>query len=236
MKHRTVAVFVVGLALMGAVSQGIQKLSDVSDAAGKRLSAGLWNAVLSLHGQKVAGASNSRELLKSNFVEGQTVEIAAVKSESEGRGASSPKMSAKSSGRHEAREEEDGLALGEEEIELAHLKALDEVIDLDTDSKGRIVLRVPEMPLPNGAPTLQPFVFDRDKVRELAREYHTRVRARDVKKETPKVAAPPAPPAKAASESRWMVESSFRTELLNSSTNSDAKPTVKDCELTMTHE
>jgi hypothetical protein len=233
MKHRTVAVFVVGLALMGAVSQGIQKLSDLSDAAGKRLSAGLWNAVLGLHGQKVAGVSNSRELVKSSFVEGQVVETASVKSESEGRSASSPKSSAKSSEQYDSRQAEDDFDLAEDEIELAHLKALDEVFDLESVSNGHIMIRVPEAPLPNGAPTPQPFVFDREKVRELAHGYRALLRTREVKRESPKVAAPPAAPAKAAtSESRWTWESTFKTELLNSGANADAKTGAKDCELT----
>ncbi|HEX7175943.1 MAG TPA: hypothetical protein VF240_11845, partial [Pyrinomonadaceae bacterium] len=62
MKHRTVTVFIVVLAALAAVPQAFEQFSSLKDAAGNRLTAGVWNVFLSLHGQKVAGAPRAQQL------------------------------------------------------------------------------------------------------------------------------------------------------------------------------
>src|SRR5918993_3665089 len=62
MKHRTVTVFIVVLAALAAVPQAFEQLSSLKDAAGNRLTAGVWNVFLSLHGQKVEGGSRAQQL------------------------------------------------------------------------------------------------------------------------------------------------------------------------------
>src|SRR5918993_673475 len=62
MKHRTVTVFIVVLAALAAVPQAFEQLSSLKDAAGNRLTAGVWNVFLGLHGQKAEGGSRAQEL------------------------------------------------------------------------------------------------------------------------------------------------------------------------------
>ena len=62
MKHRTVTVFIVVLAALAAVPQAFEQVSSLKDAAENRLTAGVWNVFLSLHGQKVERGSRSQQL------------------------------------------------------------------------------------------------------------------------------------------------------------------------------
>ena len=147
MKHRTVTVFIVVLAALAAVPQAFEQLSSLKDAAGNRLTAGVWNVFLSLHGQKVEGGSRAQELPQT----ARLVRAAAPEGPAQSQVARREARPARS---FETASERPGLVhLGTEEAlevigkELAMLDGLDELISIETTpSEGLVVMRAPKPP------------------------------------------------------------------------------------------
>lgn len=147
MKHRTVTVLFVAVAALAVAPQAFQRISTLKAAAGNRLHAGIWNALVSLHGQKVEGATVPTAQFRT--APGATnTEVAAVASRV-AAGASEPparpREKAVATARNAVRTD-DGVALISER-ELAKLEKVQTLFAFNADSKERVFMRVPAAPL-----------------------------------------------------------------------------------------
>lgn len=170
MKHRTISAFIITLALMGGVSQGVRQLSDLKEAAGKRLSAGFWNAVLGMHGQKVSNYSVESAFVGSSETgDASFLEASCEMAKGETRKAASEKRDAKTIA-YEGTEEErikDESTLNSSE--LAQLEEFEMIVEMESLAKGPVRISVPQAPKAMLAARPKEFVFDVKNVAASAR-------------------------------------------------------------------
>ena len=57
MKHRTITGFIIVVAALTVMPQALQEVSSLKTAAGSRLTAGIWNTILSLQSSKIGSAT-----------------------------------------------------------------------------------------------------------------------------------------------------------------------------------
>lgn len=218
MKHRTVTVFIVVLAALAAVPQTFEQLSSLKDAAGSRLTAGVWNVFLSLHGQKVEGGSRAPQQLPqmARLVRAAAPEGSAQVARREARPAksltaSSARPSAARLGAEEAFE-----VIGKE---LAMLDGLDELISVEAAPSGeRVLVRAPKppaavhghAPVSPTAPRVEAFpaVFKFDKLLKgpALKEAQDRFKSEYVRRAVSFKANDAAPAAAPAADYVWRVE------------------------------
>lgn len=220
MKHRTVTVFIVVLAALAAVPQAFEQFSSLKDAAGNRLTAGVWNVFLSLHGQKVAGGSRAQQLprtarllVRAAAPEGSTQAQVARRETRPARSltASSSGPSAVHPGAEAAFE-----VIGKE---LAMLDGLDELMSVESAiSDARVLVRAPKppaavhahAPVSLAAPRVEalPVMFKLDKLLKGTsfKQIQERVRGEHVRRAASVRADDAAAPAPHAADYVWRVE------------------------------
>ena len=154
MKHRTSAVFILAIASLAAVPSAFQQIISLKEAAGNRVSAGIWNALLSLHGQKVQVAP------KAN-TGGSIPEIAAARSKEAPQGSNQPRAQVAASRPREKpgtasprAAEVAEVADHDSLIELAQLENLPYVLSLIEADEDRVVVHAP--PAPPASPVRAP--------------------------------------------------------------------------------
>lgn len=153
MKHRTVTVFIVVLAALAAVPQAFEQLSSLRDAAGNRLTAGVWNVFLGLHGQKVGGAPRAQELPQAALLVRAEAPEGPASARAARRAVRPSKWLETASARPSAARPDAGLALEVLGKELAMLDGLHDLISVEMDSpEERILVRAPKPPSAVRAP------------------------------------------------------------------------------------
>lgn len=240
MKHRTVTVFIVVLAAMASVPKSLEQFAALKESAGNRLNAGIWNAFLSLHGQKIGSPTRMQEPLQSaGFELAAQTDAPQQKVRQEKETAEPSKIGHKPSSRRAYDFEASIPAFETREVELAKLEGFTHSSNVDADPKGRIVMRVPAAP---DAKTVESFLSEgaiHFEAQAIAREYLLaadlvrQLEQRKVRKVAPKAAAAVQAGEKATKVgSRLLHESFFRFDNSQNAGGSDAKAASRECEST----
>ena len=240
MKHRTVTVFIVVLAALASVPKSLEQFASLREAAGNRLNAGIWNAFLSLHGQKIGGARRSQELQQATGFLPATQPIESRQVARRDKVSVEPSKPGHRLSSRQAYEIEVAVpAFEENEFELAKLDQLQHLINVDADPKGRIVIRVPETPDTKSVESLLSAGAVTFEAQAIAREYAQATdRFRQLEQHKARQVAPKPAAAVGASgkamkiESRLLRENVFKFENSQNTGVTEVKTGSQECEST----